>query len=120
MIFRWAADSVALVHFFFVVFASLGCLLALRWPRVIWLQIPAAIWGATIEFGGWICPLTPFENWLRLRGGSRGYSGGFVETYILPILYPAGLTRDIQIALGVIVVVVNIAVYSWILVRRSS
>ncbi len=101
------ADLVVAVHFLFVLFVVLGGLLVLRWPRVAYLHIPAAIWGAAIEFGGWICPLTPLENWLRRQAGSSGYSGGFIEHYILPILYPSTLTRTNQLVLGALVLILN-------------
>jgi hypothetical protein len=111
---------VALVHFAFVVFVALGGLLALRWPRLIWLHLPCALWGAVIEFTGSVCPLTPLENRWRQQAGSAGYAGGFIEHYLMPVLYPAGLTRGIQIGLGVAVVVINLAVYGWILRRRRD
>jgi hypothetical protein len=111
------ADLVVVVHFAFVVFVVLGGLLVLRWPKVAYLHIPAAVWGAAIEFAGWICPLTPLEHWLRGRGGGATYSGGFIEHYILPLLYPSALTRTIQILLGLLVLVVNLLVY-WYVIRR--
>lgn len=117
--YRLAADLVALTHFGFVLFVVFGGLLALRWRRMIWLHLPAAVWGAWIEFAGWICPLTPLENRLRALAGDAGYRGGFVEHYLLPVLYPTGLTREVQIALGLAVVLVNLAVYGWLVKRRS-
>lgn len=95
----------------------LGGLLVLRWPRTAWLHIPAAIWGVLIEFTGWICPLTPLENSLRTRGGEAGYSGGFIEHYIQPLLYPAGLTRSTQLVLGSMVLLLNLAAYGIALSR---
>ena len=92
-LFQIGADAVVVLHVCFVLFVLLGGLLALRWPRLTWVHVPAALWGVVIELGGWICPLTPLENALRQRGGSAGYHGDFVEHYILPVLYPAGLTR---------------------------
>lgn len=118
MIYRALADLVAVVHFGFVLFAVLGGVLVLRWRRVAWVHLPAAVWAALIEFAGWICPLTPLENQLRLKGGATGYETGFVEHYILPLLYPAGLTRRVQIVLGVLVVAVNVGVYGWVVWRR--
>lgn len=117
MPYRILADLVAALHLLFVVFVVLGGILVLRWPRLAWLHAPAAIWGALIEFAGWICPLTPLENALRRRGGQAGYEGGFIEHYVMPILYPAGLTRGVQIALGVIVVAINAVVY-WKLMQK--
>ena len=116
--YRLAADLVALTHFAFVLFVILGGLLALRWPRVIWIHLPCAVWAALIEFTGWLCPLTPLENWLRRTAGGSGYTGGFIEHYVIPALYPVGLTRPIQMALGAAVVVINVALYSWILWRH--
>ena len=116
-LYRIAADLVVAVHLGFVLFVMLGALLAIRWPRIVWGHVPAAIWGAVIEFGGWICPLTPLENYLRSRSGSATYAGDFVEQYVLPLLYPPVLTRDIQTVLGGIVLAVNASVY-WVLIRR--
>ena len=112
MWFRGAADLVLVVHLAFVLFVVLGGLLALRWPRVAWAHVPVAIYGATIEFVGFICPLTPLEVWLRRRGGEAGYAGGFIEHYITAALYPSGLTREIQLALGVGVLLLNGIVYA--------
>jgi Protein of Unknown function (DUF2784) len=111
------AELVVALHFAFVVFVALGGFLALRWPRVAWVHLPAALWGALIELVGWVCPLTPLEKWLRAEAGLAGYRGGFVEHYILPVLYPAGLTRGVQLFLGAVVVLVNGAVY-WAVLRR--
>ena len=114
MIFRLLADTLALIHGAFVVFVVAGGLLVLRWRRLIWVHIPAALWGALIEFGGWICPLTPLENLLRARAGQAGYAGGFVEHYVLGALYPDGLTPGIQYMLGAFVLIVNTAAYAFI------
>jgi hypothetical protein len=115
--FRLLADLVVVVHFAFVLLVVFGGLLVLRWPRVAWVQVPAAVWGVVIEWEGWICPLTPLENSLRARGGLAGYSGGFVEHYLLPVIYPAGLTRTVQIVLGLTVLVVNAVAYGLLLAR---
>ena len=121
MWYRGAADFVLVVHFAFVVFVVLGGLLALRWRRTAWVHIPVALYGAAIEFAGFICPLTPLEVWLRRRGGEAGYEGGFVEQYITAALYPTGLTREIQVALGIGVLAVNAVVYAiWWRQRRGS
>jgi Protein of Unknown function (DUF2784) len=114
------ADLVVVVHSLFVLFVIFGGLLALRWWRVIYLHLPAVVWGAFIEFAGGICPLTPLENSLRRSAGLAGYEGGFVEHYILPVLYPAGLTRNIQLVLGTIVVAINLAIYSLVMRRRRK
>ncbi len=120
MVFRVLANGVALVHFAFVVFVVAGALLAVRWRWTAWVHLPAAGWGALVEFTGWICPLTPLENALSARAGEAGYSGGFVEHYLLPILYPATLTREMQVAAGLFVVALNAAVYGWLLVTARS
>jgi hypothetical protein len=112
------ADLIVVVHSAFVVFVVLGGLLVLRWPRVAYLHIPAAIWGVLIEFAGWICPLTPLENSLRVRAGGTGYEGGFIENYILPVLYPAALTRGVQLVLGGLVLALNLAIYGYLLRRK--
>lgn len=117
MISRALADLVLVVHLAFVFFVVLGGLLVLRWPWVAFLHIPAAIWGIMIEYSGWICPLTPLENSLRQSGGQAGYSGGFIQHYIQPVLYPAGLTRGTQIALGTLALVVNLSAYALVIAR---
>jgi hypothetical protein len=117
MIARWLADAVLVLHLAFIVFVVLGGLLVLRWPKLAWVHVPVALWGALIEFTGGICPLTPLENSLRRRGGEAGYQGGFIEHYITPIIYPGELTRPIQLALGAFVVLINVVLY-WLVVRR--
>ena len=117
MIYRALADLVLVVHLTFVLFVVLAGLLVPRWPLVAWLHIPAAIWGVLIEYTGWICPLTPLENSLRVRGGEAGYSGGFIVHYIQPVLYPAGLTRSTQVVLGSLVLVLNLAAYGVVVSR---
>ena len=110
------ADLILLLHMAFVLFAVFGGLLAVRWRRVMWIHLVAVAWAAMVEFFGWICPLTPLENWLR--GQAEGYHSDFIARTILPLLYPEGLTREAQIALGIFVVLVNLAIYGWVL--RSS
>ena len=119
MAYRWAAEAVVVLHFAFVLFVVVGGLLALRWPRLAWFHLPAAIWGAGISLTGLICPLTPLEKWLREAGGLAAYEGGFIAHYILPVLYPAGLTRGGQLALGVAVILLNASVY-WAVWRRRQ
>jgi hypothetical protein len=119
MNYRLLADAVLVVHLCFVVFVALGGVAVLKWPRLMWLHVPAALWGAMIEFGGWICPLTPLENSLRERGGQAGYSGGFIDHYITAAIYPDGLTRSMQIALGIGVVAINAYVY-WTIWRKRA
>lgn len=118
MLVSLAADLVASLHFAFVVFVVLGGLLVLRWPRLAWLHLPAVAWGASIELLGWICPLTPLENRLRHEAGLAGYEGGFVEHYLLPLLYPASLSRSVQVILGLSVLLINAVLYGSILRRR--
>ena len=112
MIYRLLADLVLALHSLLVVFIVLGGLLALRWHRVALVHIPCALWGAWVELAGWICPLPPLEVALRQQAGEVGYAGGFLEHYLVPILYPGDLTRDIQIGLGGIVLVLNVAIYA--------
>lgn len=105
------ADLVVVVHFAFVVFVVTGGFLALAWPRLAWVHVPVFLWGAAISFGGWVCPLTPLENRLRHAAGEQGYSGGFIDHYILPALYPEGLTRGQQAVMGALVLVINGTAY---------
>jgi hypothetical protein len=105
------ADLVVLIHFAFVTFVVLGGLLVLRWPRLAYVHLPVVVYGALIELVGWICPLTPLEKRLRENAGLAGYEGGFVEHYILPVLYPSGLTRGVQLVLGLLVVALNLVFY---------
>lgn len=114
---RLVADTLLVLHFLFIAVVVAGGLLALRWPRVAWAHLPCAAWGAWIELSGWICPLTPLENAFRRQAGEAGYPGGFIEHYVVELVYPAGLTRGIQLALALLVVVLNVAVYAT-LVRR--
>jgi hypothetical protein len=122
MIWRILADAVLVVHLAFILFVVLGGLPVLRWPRLAWIHVPVVMWGAAIEFFGWICPLTPLEKWLRVLGGESGYPGGFIAHYLLPLIYPAGLTRNVQLVLGSLVISVNLAVYLvlWWRTRRRA
>jgi len=114
------ADIVVLVHFSFILFVVLGGFLVLKWKWIAWLHIPCALWGILIEFFGWICPLTPLENRLRSLAFRSGYAEGFIDHYIMPIVYPQGLTRGIQLALGIGVVTINLCIYGLILFRQSG
>lgn len=118
MIFRLLADAIVTLHFAFVAFVVLGGLLALRWPRAAWVHLPAAAWGVFVEYSGMVCPLTPLEIALRARGREAGYAGGFIEHYLIPTIYPAGLTRHAQIVLGSLALALNVAVYVAV-VRRA-
>lgn len=120
MRWRLLADLVLLLHLAFVLFVVLGGLFVLRWPRLAWLHVPVALYGATIEFLGFICPLTPLENRYRRLGGESGYEGGFVGHYVTSLIYPDGLTRGIQVTLGIAVLVLNAVVYAVVLRRRSA
>ncbi len=111
------ADLLVVVHLAFVAFVVLGGLAVLRWPRLAWVHVPAAAWGAAVELGGWICPLTPLELAWRRRAGQEGYAGDFIDRYLWPLLYPDGLTREIQIVLGVLVLAANAVVYAIVLAR---
>lgn len=113
------ADVVLIVHLAFIVFAVLGGLLVLRWPRLAWLHLPMAGWAAWVEFANHPCPLTPLENRLRQLAGEAGYQTSFIEHYLTALIYPAGLTRNLQILLGLIVVLINFAIYQH-LWRRSA
>jgi hypothetical protein len=119
MIYRALADFVLLLHMAFVLFAALGGILAFKWRRVAWFHIPSALWAALIEFVGWECPLTPLENRLRRQGGETGYQTGFIERYLLPLIYPAPFSRSLHVVLGFMVMGVNLAIY-WRLWRRSA
>ena len=114
------ADLVVVVHFSFVLFVILGGLLVLRWPRLAYVHLPAAAWGVLIELTGWVCPLTPLEQSLRLKAGEQGYSGSFIEHYVLPLLYPSALTRTIQVGIAAIVIAVNLYIYGYLLRTRKS
>ena len=119
MLLRLAADTVLVFHLAFIGFALLGGLLAIRWRWLVWLHLPAAGWGFFVEVTGRTCPLTPLENMLREQAGSSGFSGGFVAHYLVPLIYPAGLTPDIQWLLAGVVVFVNTFVYG-VLLRRTQ
>lgn len=113
------ADLIVVLHLSFIIFVVIGALLILKWRWVLYLHIPAAVWGALLEFQGWGCPLTPLENKLRLAAGEEGYSGGFIEHYIVPLIYPNEITRDMQIWVGVFVIVVNLVIYGLVIARQK-
>ena len=108
----FAADLLVALHAAFVAFVVLGGLLLFRWPRAAWLHLPAALWGAAVELGGWICPLTPWEQALRQAAGEGGWQGSFIGHYLLPLIYPDGLSRETQLLLGLLVVLVNAVIYT--------
>lgn len=115
-----AADMLVLVHLGFIVFVALGGFLVIKWPKIAFLHLPCASWGVTIAFGGWICPLTTLEMHVRQSAGQAGYGGGFVDHYVLPIVYPQGLTSGLQIVFGVILLSVNLCVYGRLLANLKK
>lgn len=120
LLYQLAADVLVVVHLLFILFVIGGGFLVLSNRKWAFVHLPAALWAATVEFTGWYCPLTPLENWLRLQGGETGYTSGFVEQYLLPLLYPAALTRGLQISLGLAVIVLNVLVYFIVYRRRRT
>lgn len=120
MTHRLAADLIVLAHLLFVAFVALGGLLVLWRRRVALLHLPCVAWGAAVELGGWVCPLTPLEQQLRRAAGESGYAVGFIDHYIMPLIYPAGLSRGTQVALGILVVVVNTILYAHVLRTGSA
>jgi hypothetical protein len=120
MLQRLAADALVVVHLAFVAFVVVGGFLAWGYPRIVWMHAPAATWGALIEFMNWTCPLTPLEKKLRIAAGEIGYESSFIEHYVIPILYPSGLTRSIQLGLGILVVLLNLVAYTVYFRRRRS
>ena len=120
MTYGLLADATVIVHLTFVAFVVLGGLLVLRWPRIMWVHLPAAAWGVIIELQGWTCPLTPLENYFRRRDGESGYSGGFIERYLEPVIYPPGLSEPTQLGLAAFVLLVNAVVYSLVFRRAFA
>ena len=119
MAYRFLADSALVLHLLFIGFVAFGAFIVLRIPRVALLHIPAACWGAFVEATGRVCPLTVLEVWFRRAAGEAGYSGSFIEHYLLPIIYPPGLTRGVQLWLAGFVLVSNILIYAYFLYRRG-
>ena len=119
MFYRLLADAVVAFHGFFILFVVFGGFVAWRWRWVAAIHLPCAVWGMLIELRGWICPLTPLENSLRARAGQAGYSGGFIEHYLLPAMYPAGLTPRVQVVLGTAVLLINLFAYA-VVIRRLT
>ncbi|MFQ5589019.1 MAG: DUF2784 domain-containing protein [Nitrospiria bacterium] len=119
MLYRVLADFVVLLHFAFICFVVLGGFFLFRWRRVIWLHLPAVTWAVLIELKGGICPLTPLEQGLRQAAGDAGYQGGFIEHYVVSLIYPNRLTPALQVAIGVFVALLNTALYGWLLYRTD-
>jgi hypothetical protein len=113
-----AADIILVLHLTFIVFVSLGGLLVLCWPRLAWLHLPCVAWGVVIELSGGVCPLTPLEQSLRLAAGNPGYSGDFIDQYLWSLVYPAGLTHGMQVGLGIVLLLINSAVYFFLWNRQ--
>lgn len=120
MFYRFAAEAVLLLHLTFIAFVLAGAALAAHRRWYIVVHLPATAWGMYVELSGRICPLTYAENFLRIKAGQSGYSESFIEHYLLAIIYPAGLTRDIQFLLAGVVAVVNVAIYAWIFHPRHN
>lgn len=120
MLYSVLADAVLVFHLAFILFVGGGGLVVLRFPKAVWLHLPIAAWGVWIEVSGNICPLTPLENALRRMAGEQGYPGGFIEHYVLPIIYPPGLTRGVQFALAALVVVLNVGIYTFVVIRSRN
>jgi hypothetical protein len=118
MIYRLLADFVLIAHVAFVLFSVLGGLLILRYRKVLWWHLTALCWGVVVQWANWVCPLTPLENHLRRLVGEAGYSGGFIEHFVLKVLYPDNLTLELRYVLGAILLSINVAVYSYVLLSR--
>lgn len=116
---RIIADGLVLIHLVFICFVVFGGILVMRWKWVSLFHLPAVAWGALIEFQGWICPLTPLEQHFRYLAGQAGYRGGFIEHYLIPLIYPGGLTRPIQTVIGVFVIIMNMIIYGHWLYRTK-
>lgn len=115
MLYRFTADALVILHLLFIAFVLLGGLAVLRWPRLAFVHVPATAWAVLLELNGWLCPLTPWEQQLRQAAGEAGYAGGFIGHYLLPLIYPAGLTPGLQQVLAAVVLAVNGAVYGLLL-----
>jgi len=119
MIYSFLADALLITHLLFIIFVVVGGVLIIKWRWLIFLHIPAVIWGVLVEFNHWICPLTPWENALRHAAGETGYNSGFIDHYLIPLIYPANLTHETQIILGSIVIIINLAVYTGLFLKNK-
>ncbi len=120
MFFALAADLLIIVHLGFIGFVMLGGFMLLKWRWLIFVHLPAVLWGVLLEFQGWICPLTPLEQALRRMSGQQGYTGGFIQHYILPVIYPPALNEDIQLILGILLILINVIIYLWVFLRSAG
>ena len=120
MIYSFLADLLVVFHLVFILYVIAGALLITKWAKTLWLHLPSCFWGMTVEFTGWLCPLTPWEIRLRRLAGEEGYTGSFIEQYLNPIIYPSGLTREVQMVLGGTVLIVNLSLYTLILIKRRK
>ncbi|MFP3874390.1 MAG: DUF2784 domain-containing protein [Thiohalophilus sp.] len=118
MLYLLLAELTVLAHFLFVVFVTVGGLAVLRWPKLAWLHLPALLWGIYIQFSGGYCPLTPLEKTFRQLAGMNTYEGGFINHYLIPIIYPPGLTYEMQIMIGIVLIVFNVLIYSLVVYRQ--
>ena len=120
MIYSFLADLLVVFHLVFILYVIAGALLIFKWTKTLWLHLPSCFWGMTVEFSGRVCPLTPWEIQLRRLAGEEGYTGSFIEQYLIPIIYPSGLNREIQMLLGSTVLIVNFSLYTLILIKRRK
>ena len=120
MIYSFLADLLVVFHLVFILYVIAGAPLNFKWTKTLWLHLPSCFWGMTVEFTGWICPLTPWEIQLRRLACEEGYTGSFIEQYLIPIIYPSGLNREIQMLLGSTVLIVNFSLYTLILIKRRK
>ena len=120
MIYLFLADLLVVFHLVFILYVIAGALLIFKWPKTLWLHLPSCFWGMTVEFAGWICPLTPWEIKLQILAGEEGYTGSFIEQYLIPIIYPNGLNREVQMVLGGTVLIVNLSLYTLILIKKRK
>lgn len=120
MLFSFGADLLVIIHLGFIVFVVLGGFMLLKWRWLIFVHLPAVLWGVLLEFRGWLCPLTPLEQALRRMGEQQGYTGGFIQHYLLPVIYPPALEEDTQFILGVLVILINVIIYLWVILRRDG
>ncbi|HVN72632.1 MAG TPA: DUF2784 domain-containing protein [Desulfomonilia bacterium] len=120
LIWQILADGVVLLHLGFIIFVIFGGIFIVFQSKVLWFHIPCVIWGILVELIGFICPLTPLENYMRIHAGRSPYSGDFVIHYIEPVIYPEGLTRELQIVMGLLVILFNFFIYGWLILRKNK